>query len=120
MKVRKIDDNGDWTFGQSKANYIDGAEAIRQNVATNIKMFTDDWFLDVDKNIDWFSILGNKNNKEIISNEVDRVTRETFGVVNVISIEVDVKNTDEGNRTAKIILKFTTIYDDILESEIII
>ena len=113
MKVRRLID-GDWTFGQSMANYIEGSEAIRQNVSTRIKSFTNDWFLDIDAHIDWYSILGNKNNKQTIINEVYRVTKETEGVANVEMVEV----TNIENRNATIMVKFTTIYDDTFESEI--
>lgn len=114
MRVRKLDGGNDWTFGQGMANYINGSDAIRQNVATRIKSFQNDWFLDTDAEIDWFNILGSKNNKNIIEREVERVTKETFGVASVDNVEL----IKIENRVANIIVKFTTIYDDTFESEI--
>jgi len=108
MKVRRIDKNGDWTFGQGTANYADGAEAVRQNVLTRLKSFQNDWFLDMNACIDWLSILGNKNNREIIRREVRRVCGETVGVLAVTSVQIDTVN---HNRKADITLSFATFYD---------
>ena len=108
MKVRRLNSDGDMTFGQGLANLASGSEAIRQNVVTRIKCFKNDWFLNIDEHIDWFNILGEKNNKSTILSEVKRVTAETYGVVKVTKIEVE----SESNRNAIINLNFTTIYDD--------
>jgi hypothetical protein len=70
ITVRKLDDNKDWTFGQGLANYQDKDNAIAQNVSTRLKSFMYDWFLDQQANIDWFNILGQKNNKQVILNVV--------------------------------------------------
>ena len=40
MSVRKIDKNGDWTFGQGLGNYIKNDDEISQNVITRLKSFT--------------------------------------------------------------------------------
>jgi hypothetical protein len=108
MKVRKIDSDGDWNFGLSNANYIRGSEAVRQNVATRLKSFRDDWFLDMDAEIDWLSILGNKNNENTILYEVERVTKETEGIKTVDKIDIITIN----KRSATIQVEFTTIYDE--------
>ena len=106
MRVRRLDSNGDWTFGNGQANYIKDNEAILQNVTTRLKSFKYDWFLDVEANIDWFNILGSKENKQTIIREVERVTLQTEGVTKINNIEL----IETGNRTAKISVNLDTIY----------
>jgi hypothetical protein len=108
MKVRRIDSDGDWTFGQGLANYACGSEAIRQNVTTRIKSFKNDWFLDYGAEIDWFNILANKNNEKTILREVSRVTLGTAGVARITVLRVD----GITKRDAQITLSFVTIFDD--------
>lgn len=106
MQVRKLDENDDWSFGNSKANYIKDNDAVLQNVTTRLKSFKNDWFLDQDANIDWFNILGNKDTRETIIKEVERVTLQTEGVTKINTIELD-----EGDlRSAKINIDLDTIY----------
>jgi hypothetical protein len=114
MKVKRLDGSGDWCFGLSNADYLTGSDSVRQNVATRIKSFRDDWFLDMDAEIDWFSILGNKNNEKTILFEVERVTKDTEGVKsisNLAIIQID-------KRTATIQLEFTTVYDEDFRIEV--
>jgi hypothetical protein len=108
MRVRRIDTNGDWTFGQGMANYAKDGEAVRQNVLTRLKSFQYDWFLDMDACIDWISILGNKNNAGIIRTEIRRVAQETEGVLAVNQVII---NKVDANRRASITITITTIYD---------
>lgn len=106
MKVRRLDKNNDWTFGNGKANYLKDNNAVLQNVATRLKSFKNDWFLDGEANIDWFTILGSKENKQTIINEVERVTLQTEGVTKINLIEI----TETEHRAAKISIVLDTIY----------
>lgn len=114
MSTRSLDKNGDWNFGQGKANYLNRIKEVEQNVVTRIKSFKNDWFLDLDAEIDWFNILGNKNNETIIKNEITRVTIETDGVRGVSYLElVEIKN-----RKAFIRIAVETIFDRTFQTEI--
>lgn len=113
MSVSRITENGDWTFGKGKANLAVNSEEIRQNVVTRLKSFANDWFLDISANIDWFNILGNKNNEQTIRSEVTRVVLATEGVATLDKFELIV---DE--REANIIIEFTDIFEEPNISEI--
>ena len=106
MKIRRLSDDDDWTFGNGKANYLKDNDAVLQNITTRLKSFKNDWFLDSDANIDWFNILGSKENKQTIINEVERVTLQTVGVTKINLIEL----TETENRGAKISINLDTIY----------
>ena len=107
MKTSRLDTDGDWTFGKGKANYSTNSEAIRQNVKTRILSFANDWFLDITANIDWFNILGNRNNEKTIKNEVTRVVLATEGVLTLDKYELEVTD-----REAIIKIKYTDIFDE--------
>jgi len=107
MKIRRIDKNWDWTFGNGIANYATDNEAVLQNVATRIKSFKYDWFLDNEANIDWFKILSMKDNEDIIKSEIERVVLESEGVIRIKSLEI----TKLDNRRILIELILDTIYE---------
>jgi len=106
MRVRRLDKDGDWTFGNGQANYLRENDAILQSVTTRLKSFKNDWFLDSEANIDWFRLLGSKDTKDVILREVERVTLDTYGVVRIISIDISVPD----NREATISISLDTIY----------
>jgi hypothetical protein len=119
ITVRKLDNNKDWTFGQGLANYQDKDNAIAQNVSTRLKSFMFDWFLDQQANIDWFNILGQKNNKQVILNVVKTTVLNTDGVISVSDILI-LDGTDMQSRMLQIQVNFTTIYNTFLEEEVTI
>lgn len=114
MSVRKLNSDFDWTFGKGKAQYLTGSDEIAQNVVTRLRSFKFDWFLDTQANIDWLTILGSKNNRGIIVNEISRVTAETVGVKNIL--EVTIVNVT--NRDAQILLRYVDIYDNEFSQEL--
>ena len=109
MRVSRLDENKDWTFGRGKANYAIEDEAIAQNVSTRVKSFANDWFLDTVANIDWIAILGLKTNRDIILNEVERVISETVNVIRITEIDF-VENRQE--RFLTISAAIITIFDN--------
>jgi hypothetical protein len=113
-RVSAIDSDNDWTFGKGRANYITESEMVRQNVLTRIKSFTDDWFLDTDAHIDWFTINGNRGNEKQILDEVRRVTLSTLGVSIIQNLEV----VSIDQRHAIIKLQFTDIYEETFDEVI--
>lgn len=106
IKVRKLDNNGDRTFGNGKANFINEDLAISQNIATRLKSFKADFFLNIEDNIDWFNLLGQKNNEQIIKAEIYRVALATDGVVTVNNVTI----TRLVDRDATFELSVDTIY----------
>jgi hypothetical protein len=78
-----------------------------------------DWFLDQQANIDWFNILGQKNNKQVILNVVKTTVLNTDGVISVSDILI-LDGTDTQSRMLQIQVNFTTIYNTFLEEEVTI
>lgn len=113
MAVRANTKDGDWKFGRGLADYIKDADEIEQNLRTRILSFKNDWFLDVDANIDWLTLLGSRNKQDEIKREVERVALTTAGVVRITLLELTVTN-----REASVQLSVVTIFDTLLNIEL--
>jgi len=117
LRVRGLTADGDWSWGNGKANYKNDSKFIKQSVVTRVKSFKYDWFLDIQTNIDWWNILGQKNNEEIIRSQVYKTVSETEGVTAIKSLEI---NTNTETRNATITISLKTVFDDIDDLEITI
>lgn len=54
MRYRKLDANGDYSFGAQQADfYIDSPEGVAQAVQTRLGLFTGEWFLDTTDGTPW-------------------------------------------------------------------
>lgn len=61
MIVRALDANHDWTFGKGKNNYKKDNAAVAQSIETRLLSFLGDCFFAIRDGIDWFNLLGSKN-----------------------------------------------------------
>lgn len=111
--TRGLDLNMDFQFGNGLNNYKTKDAEISQNVITRILSFENDWYLDEGAEIDWLTLLGQRNNQKAIEQEVRRVTMETDGVLRVNEVSITV-----ANRNATIIVQYDTINNENLISEV--
>jgi len=51
MRVRRLDANGDMTFGYGQANFAQTQEATAQKVMTRLQLLRGEWFLDTDAGV---------------------------------------------------------------------
>lgn len=109
MIVSGLDDDGDWRFGKGRASYLRRSNAIRQNVATRLRSFLDDWFLDIQAGNPWIDLMGSKNTRDQILQTVERTVISTLGVREILSLEL---LSIDANRGAKIQLRITDIFDE--------
>jgi hypothetical protein len=107
MKVRALDNNLDWTFGKGKANYISSQKAIRQNVLTRIKSFTNDWFSDINNGIPWIELLGQKQTRKRILRAIESTVLQTEGVLSIQKLEA-LENKDK--RVLNITIRYTDVF----------
>lgn len=61
MIVRRIDGVGDWCFGAGRGDYVAANAAVAQNIGTRLRSFLGDCFFDTAAGIDWFNLLGEKD-----------------------------------------------------------
>jgi hypothetical protein len=107
-KVRRLDENGDWTFGQGFANYAQLDERIRQNIVTRLKSFRNDWVLDFNAGINWFDILSQKDNQELIYLNIFNTVLNTEDVLRIDDINIQ----SITNRNATIQIQYTSIFEE--------
>jgi hypothetical protein len=108
MRVSGLTAGGDWTFGRSKANYKTRSAAIRQNIVTRLRSFKNDYFADINAGGDWFTIFGQRGNKDQILREVERIVLQTEGVRAIKRLEIVAT---DSNRRVTIALEYVDLFD---------
>lgn len=89
MRVRRVDQHHDWTFGQGHSNYAIESEAIAQNVKTRLWSFTQDWFLDLEHGLPWLDQAGKRVNRVELDIKLKRYVLETEGVAYIKDYQAD-------------------------------
>lgn len=107
MRIRALDTSGDWTFGSGQQNYLTDQNAVQLDIQTRLSMFQGDCFFDADGWIDWFNLLGSKNEAQLVFS-IRAIIAETSGVNNV----TDVSTTLDENRNLATSWEATTIYGE--------
>lgn len=58
MKIRALDSNGDWMFGQGKGSYLAGVEATIEDIDTALHILLGEAFWAMTFGVDWFNLIG--------------------------------------------------------------
>ena len=94
MKYRKLDENGDYTFGNNSFDYIEKDEAIAQAIKTKLYLFYGEWWEDISLGLPMFqSILGQVSNNNLRQTVILLCAEQISlveGVTSVDSISVDI------------------------------
>ena len=108
MKVRRLDNNQDMTFGNGGLNFIeDSAAAVKQNLYTRLKLWLGEWFLNTTDGTDWLGKCIGKSTLETASEEIRRVILATPGVTAISSLTIsDDKSTRVITVTADVLTKY--------------
>lgn len=108
MRVRKIDTSHDWCFGQSEADYLGESDAIKQCILTKILEVRGDWFLGLEKGIDWINYLGRSTNLALLEDDLKRAILSVDGVYRIDNILIDLNRQE---RKAIIQIEYTDIFN---------
>ena len=94
MKYRKLDENGDYVFGNNSNDYIEKDEAIAQAIKTKLYLFYGEWWEDISLGLPMFqSILGQVSNSNLRQTVILLCAEQinlVEGVTSVDSISVDI------------------------------
>lgn len=109
MRVRKLDANGDMTFGQGLANFwVDQVEGVRQVVTTRLKFWQGEWWLDTSEGTPYSSSILGKYTEE--TREPALVLR-VYGSIGVVEVtryeEAPLANVPRGTQ---IFIDITSIF----------
>lgn len=81
MRVRKLDANRDYTFGQGTANFwINDPRGVGQNVTTRLGLWEGEWFLDTTLGTPWSQEILGYNTASLRDIAIKTVILGTFGV----------------------------------------
>ncbi len=85
MRVRALTPTGDWSFGKGANDYKRDQSAIAQNLQTRILSFLGDCFFDLNAGIDWFNLLGGKDQLQL-NLAISTVMLNTEGVTGILQV----------------------------------
>jgi len=88
-RVRALTATGDWTFGQGLSNYKTGQAAVAQNIQTRLSSFLGDCFFDQGAGIDWFNLMGSKN-QVALNLAINAVILNTANVTGILQVAINV------------------------------
>lgn len=88
MKYRKLDENGDYSFGRGQQNLTYGSYAVVQAIKTRMKLLKEEWWEDKEDGLPLFQdILGKLGTDENIVIVDSIIKARILGTQDVISIE---------------------------------
>ena len=94
MRIRNLDSNGDWTFGQSLSNYVQNEYSVNLDIKLRLREWYGDCFFALQNGIQWRERLGNFNQKELLDRDILNTIQNTQGVLNVF----DFTSSTDGRR----------------------
>lgn len=83
MRIRKVDKNNDWCFGNGQADYLIDLEAIKQDIILRLQEWYNDCFFNLEQGIQWDVRLGYTNQKLLLDNDVKKTVLSVTGVLNL-------------------------------------
>lgn len=85
MRVRNVDSNWDWTFGQSQLNYSRNINAVTLDIQMKLKEWYQDCFFNLEQGIPWNVRLGSHNQKDLLDEDVQNTVMGVEGVLNIFN-----------------------------------
>ncbi|AMX20341.1 hypothetical protein ACT4VJ_16365 [Acinetobacter baumannii] len=108
MRYRKLDENGDYSFGQGQNNFhINTPEGVAQAVMTRLKFWVGEWFADTSDGTGWTTDVLGKYTDHLFELMIRQRILETQGVLRIDSFDSQFNGE---TRTLSIQSSITTIY----------
>ncbi len=84
MRYRKLDANGDYSFGHQQADfYVNTPEAVAQACETRLRLYAGEWFLDTTAGMPWRTQVLGKYTKNVYDAVIKSYIASTPGVNSV-------------------------------------
>lgn len=111
MFYRRLDENGDYSFGHGKSSFASDIEAVAQAIETKIKLFKGEFWYDVQDGTPMFQdILGQKLSNEG-KNAIDIIITDRILKIPEVSTVLSYSSEiDKINRTYNAVIVVETIY----------
>lgn len=89
MRVRGLDNDGDWVFGIGNQAYVKDDAMIAQMIKTRILSFLGDCFFAIQEGIDWFNLLERgAENETLLERSISLTILQTEGVVGINNVDL--------------------------------
>ena len=105
MRIRNLDQNHDWTFGNSQSNYVRNINAVALDIKMRLYEWYQDCFFNLEQGIPWKTRLGSHNQKELLDTDVRTTAQAVEGVLNIFDFTSQVNG-----RTYRCQFNVYTIY----------
>ncbi|XZT25683.1 hypothetical protein ACT40K_08585 [Acinetobacter baumannii] len=108
MRYRKLDENGDYSFGQGQNNFhINTPEGVAQAVMTRLKFWVGEWFADTSDGTGWTTDVLGKYTDHLFEL---MIRQRILGTQSVLRIDSFNSQFNGETRTLSIQSSITTIY----------
>lgn len=117
MIYRRLDINGDYTFGRNRQDFLIGTDAAAQAVYTRLKLLLREWWEDTTDGLPLFqSILGTRTNNgtQAIDLILQQRIRNTADIINLYDF---FSTFDNETRRYTFRCRVDTIYGEIVLNE---
>lgn len=86
MRYRKLDENGDYSFGQGSLNFfINTPAAVAQAVETTLRLFLGEWYLNVNDGTPYLEGVVGMHSKAEADATLQQVIGNVQGVQNIVN-----------------------------------
>ena len=110
MRYRKLDENGDMTFGGGMLNYyVNQPEAVAQAVSTRLRLWVEEWFVDITEGTPWVQSALGKRTEQTVTNAIRMRILKTQGVNKITDFSFSQNASD---RSVVISATIDTIYGE--------
>ncbi len=114
MRYRKLDADGDYTFGRGAADMlVNSREAVAQAVTTRLKLWTGEWFLDKTEGTPWLQDVLSANLKNTTALYDLAIRERVLGTPHVTAIIDYASNLNSVTRHLDVSMKIATDYGGI-------
>lgn len=121
MRYRRIDENGDYTFGNGQYDFLVDIEAIPQAIKTKLNLFQGEWWEDLSEGLPFYQdvagqFIRNDEDKDIVTRLYCNRISDVEEVNSFLSLNAEF---DNENRKYSLVADVDTIYGTIDNLEVI-
>lgn len=110
MRYRKLDANGDYTFGNGQADFFKNSpDGVAQAVKTRLMLWRGEWFLDNEEGTPYLQGVIGKHSEQTRDTVLRSQILNTEGVTGIASYE---SNVDPDTRKLNVLVTVDTIYGE--------
>ena len=106
MRYRQMDDSGDMQLGRF---LVDSPETVAQAVITRLKLWKEEWFLDVTEGTPWLQLVLGHNTKGTALHAIRQRILDTQGVTSVDNLDFTL---DDDQRSLTVSAEVSTDYGE--------